>query len=746
MDSTGNSSAKEDSRSGLKSKAKEYSAQKKKLELVNLALTPALLVFILLTPLTHLFKAWSSEIVANPYGVLAFYFLFLSLFHFLIDFPLSYYSGFILEHRYGLSNHSLASWMGDMAKRALLSFGFSLLLILALYGLIWHWPHQWWIWAWAGYAFVSFVMGKIFPVLIVPLFYKYSPVADEGLKDRIFALAKKYGMPLKNIYSLNLSRTTKKANAAFMGMGKTKRVVLSDTLIENFTGDEIEVVVAHELGHFKHRDIWKILSFGLIVSLAGFYLLFRTLTPLAYRLGLEGPGDIAALPLIFLIFVLFFLALAPLQNGFSRWMERLADLFALEAYPNREAFISCMEKLGTVNLADPDPHPLYEWFFYDHPSIPKRVAMARQWKKAVLLIVVSFLALSPAQAAESDTSEEVVEKRAKTELLSYFLKDPKQAAIPMTVLSIQSTNEGASYFQKQQYDLARKSFEEAIRQDAKNAIAYELLGDIDYMEQKLGAAKSNWEIAYSLQPRESLTQKIEKVRKEAPVEKKLSTYREQHFIIKYHNENVKMEGFELRELLLKTYNTISKDFAYYFNHQVIVLLYDEAEFRKISNAPHWAAGLYDGKVRMPVSTKGFKKMELEALTTHEVTHAFVGAMSLNQAPAWINEGLAEYEENKVKKNDLAIFKAALRIKSLIPVAQMMSEASSAGIRDTNTVHLFYQQSFQIVSYMIDRYRMFRVKELLQEFGKGKNSDEALRAVLHISPERLEKEWLATLSK
>lgn len=735
----------------LKSKAKEYSTKKRQIMLFDLALTPVLLLAVLFSPLSFIFKSWSLSLFENKYAVAAAYFSFLSLFTFLVDLPLSFYSGYILEHRYGLSNQGFAGWSGDLAKRTVLSFGLSLLLILALYGLIWNFPDTWWLWAWAGYAFLSFVLGKIFPVLIVPIFYKYGPVADENLKERIFALAKKYGMPLKNIYSLNLSRTTKKANAAFMGMGKTKRVVLSDTLIENFNRDEIEVVVAHELGHFKHGDIWKLLGFGLVVSWAGFCVLFRVLEPLTLRLGFEGPGDIAALPLIFLVFVLFYFVLLPIQNGFSRWVERLADLFALEAFPNREAFISCMEKLGKVNLADPDPHPVYEWFFYDHPSIPKRVRMARQWRKAVVLIAVSLFSLSSLAQVQAgtenkaDLAENSLERRGKVELLSYFLKEPKDAVLPKTTLSIQAYNQGAVHFQKQEYDLARKSLQEAIGHDDKNALAYELLGEIDYLQQKLTDAKANWEIAYSLDPRPTLAKKIEKIRKEATVEKKLSTYREQHFIIKYHNENVKMEGFELRELLRKTYGAISKDFAYYFNHQVVVLLYDEDEFRKIADAPHWAGGLYDGKVRMPISKKGFRELDLAALTTHEVTHAFVGAMSSNMAPAWINEGLAEYEENKVRKADLSTFRQTVKTNTLIPFLQLMSEASSASIQNQKSVHLFYQQSFQLVSYMIERYRMYRIKQLLQEFGKGKNSDEALREVLHISPERLEKEWKATLT-
>ena len=147
---------------------------------------------------------------------------------------------------------------------------------------------------------------------------------------------------------------------------------------------------------------------------------------------------------------------------------------------------------------------------------------------------------------------------------------------------------------------------------------------------------------------------------------------------------------------------------------------------------------------MPLSSRGFKEQDLTALTAHEVTHAFVADMSGNLAPAWINEGLAEYEEAKVRKTPDTIFKAALKSNQLFNADELMGQASSASITDSSRVNLFYQQSLNLVTYMVGRYGMFRVKQVLAEFGKGKNSDEALRDVLHISSDRLEQEWRATL--
>jgi STE24 endopeptidase len=366
----------------LQGRAKSYQRKKQILTLFHLLFTPLLLWMVAATPLSSSFREWAAQLSAQSYGIVAGYFLFFSLFMLAIDLPFAFYSGYLLEHRYELSNHTLRSWAADFFKRAVLSFALSLALVMALYALIWHFPASWWLWAWAGYAAVSYILGKLFPVFIVPLFYRYGPVADESLKERVRALAGRYGMPVKNIFSLNLSRTTKKANAAFMGLGRSKRVVLSDTLLDQFSAGEIEMVLAHEIGHFKHRDIWKQLGFGLIASFFGFWFAFLAADGLSNAFGFSGVQDVAALPLIFLVFYAFSLVLMPLQNGFSRRMERAADRFALESCPEAEAFISCMEKLAAVNLADPAPHPAYEWFFYDHPSIGKRVEAARKWSRA----------------------------------------------------------------------------------------------------------------------------------------------------------------------------------------------------------------------------------------------------------------------------------------------------------------------------------------------------------------------------
>lgn len=361
-------------------RAKEYQRIKKTLSLVHLFLTPLLLAIWIFTPLSISTQEVVGTLAAGQWVQVAFFFALFSVFFFVADFPFAFYSGFIIEHRFQISNLSLKGWCLETVKRSALSFLFALLLIEGLCLLIRLRGNDWWLWAWAAYAGVSFMIGKLFPVFIVPLFYKYQPLAEGELKTRILALLSRFGLPAAHLFSINLSKTTKKANAAFMGLGKTKRVVLSDTLIENFTPAEVEQVVAHELGHFKHRDIWKQLGLGLVISLVCFYLGFQGLQKMIPLLGLESASDVAGLPLLMLIFLLVSYGSLPITNGFSRICEYAADRFALEACRDKEVFQSMMAKLGRLNLADPDPSPIYEFVFYSHPSIKKRIAAVQGWK------------------------------------------------------------------------------------------------------------------------------------------------------------------------------------------------------------------------------------------------------------------------------------------------------------------------------------------------------------------------------
>jgi STE24 endopeptidase len=363
-----------------KENAKAYQRIRHWLHLVSLLLTLFILASVLVFGLSNQFYAWASSLGGGSYVTLALYFLFFSIYTMALGFPLSVYSGYRLEHRFSLSNQTLSAWFQDYAKRQLLSFLVAAILVLALYALIWNAGSVWWVWAWLGYAGFGLVLGKLFPVLIIPLFYKYSPIADAQLKRKIEALAAKHRLSIENVYSLNLSRTTKKANAVFTGLGKTKRVILSDTLLNSFTHDEIEAVLAHELGHYQHKDIWKQFGLGTVFTFAGFGLIAAYYGPLAAALNFSGIADMRAFPLLCLMSFVFGLVAGPLSNMFSRRAERQADQFALRVMGVREPFVTCMEKLAELNLADPNPHPLIEFLLYDHPAVGRRIQMAREYQ------------------------------------------------------------------------------------------------------------------------------------------------------------------------------------------------------------------------------------------------------------------------------------------------------------------------------------------------------------------------------
>jgi STE24 endopeptidase len=251
-----------------------------------------------------------------------------------------------------------------------------LALLLGLYALLWFSGPWWWLWAALGWLGVSLVLGQLLPVVILPLFYKVTRLDDAALLDRLRRLTQGTGLNVEGIYRLHLSAETKKANAALAGLGRTRRVLLGDTLLDEFTPEEIEVVFAHEVGHHVHRHLPKLIAWNVLLAVGGLWLLDRVLRPSAEALGYAAFDDPGALPLLILMVSLFGLALAPLQNAISRFFERQCDRYALERTGLGEAYRSAFIKLARMNKVDPDPHPVVVWLFDGHPPIRQRLAMA----------------------------------------------------------------------------------------------------------------------------------------------------------------------------------------------------------------------------------------------------------------------------------------------------------------------------------------------------------------------------------
>jgi STE24 endopeptidase len=296
----------------------------------------------------------------------------------IIFFPVNYYTEFYLEHKYNLSNQTFLKWIWENTKTLLVSGAISIPVLLIFFYSLNKFNLLWWL-PFAIILFViSVILARIVPVFILPIFYKIVPVENVDLINRIRALAGGAGIKVENVYKFNLSKNTKKANAAFTGIGKSKRILLGDTLLESYSADEIETVIAHELGHYKRKHIIKNILIG---TASSFLTLF--LIAYLYNLSLSWFGfttvvQIAAIPLLSLWAMIISLILNPLSNMLSRKFEYEADEYAIHSTNKKEAFIATLEKLTDQNLGDREPHPLVEWFFYSHPSIKNRVAALKR--------------------------------------------------------------------------------------------------------------------------------------------------------------------------------------------------------------------------------------------------------------------------------------------------------------------------------------------------------------------------------
>src|SRR5437660_2943803 len=248
----------------------------------------------------------------------------------LLTLPLDFWSEFVVEHRYQLSNQTFRGWLWRRIKGYLVGAPLGLALVLGLYTLIWYAGARWWLWAAAGWLVATLVLGQLLPVLILPLFYKVTRIEDSSLLERLRRLAEGTGLNVEGIYRLHLSAETRKANAALAGLGKTRRVLLGDTLLDQFTPEEIEVIFAHEVGHHVHRHLPKLIVLSVALAVGGLWLVDRALHAAAEPLGYQGFADPGALPLLLLVLTLFGLVLSPMQYALSRFFDRQCDRYALE--------------------------------------------------------------------------------------------------------------------------------------------------------------------------------------------------------------------------------------------------------------------------------------------------------------------------------------------------------------------------------------------------------------------------------
>ncbi|HVN19950.1 MAG TPA: M48 family metallopeptidase [Dongiaceae bacterium] len=299
----------------------------------------------------------------------------------LLGLGLEYY-GFRLERGFKLSNQKFGSWLWDETKGFLVSLVLGTIVIELLYFTIRQWPQNWWILAWVLFMGLFILLAQLAPVLLFPIFYKFEPLQDEELKRRLIMLGQRAGTQVRGVYRWRLSEKSKKANAALTGLGNTRRIILADTLLDNYTPDEIEAVLAHELGHHVHRHILKSILVQAAITFVGFWAANWTLHYAVDHHMFEELSDFANLPLLGLVSVALSFLLMPVLNAFSRFNERQADRYAFESIASVDPFVSSMNKLADQNLAERTPSRWVEWFFHSHPSISRRLAAAEAWRAA----------------------------------------------------------------------------------------------------------------------------------------------------------------------------------------------------------------------------------------------------------------------------------------------------------------------------------------------------------------------------
>jgi STE24 endopeptidase len=299
----------------------------------------------------------------------------------ILSLPLAFYRGVTLERRYGLSTQSTTKWFVDYIKSGAVALVFAIGAAAIVLSLVRWNGDTWWIAAAAVFTVILVLLAQLAPVVLLPLFYEITPITRDALRARLLALADKAGARVIGVFEWRLSDRTKKANAVLAGIGRTRRILLSDTLLAEHSDDEIEVILAHELAHHVYRDIWSAIVVEAMLIGVGCYVADIALTRFGAAFGLAGKADVAGLPLLVLAGGIVSLVAMPIVNAFSRAHERRADRYALEITRNAPAFINAMRRLAAQNLAEEEPSRFVQVLFHTHPPIAARIEVAREYEK-----------------------------------------------------------------------------------------------------------------------------------------------------------------------------------------------------------------------------------------------------------------------------------------------------------------------------------------------------------------------------
>jgi STE24 endopeptidase len=355
---------------------KKYESIKHAVSITAFVLDALLLIYLLTSGWSLRIRSFAESISQSDWMIVLIYGVVIGGLFKLIDLPLSFYSGYVLEHQFKLSRQTFLDWSKDQFKAVLIGAPLMIAAIEVIYQLLRAHPTYWWIYAGAAFITFTVVMANLAPVLLLPLFFKFKPIESQDLQKRVERLARRTGAAVCGIFEWSLGEKTRKANAAVVGWGNTRRIIVSDTLLQNFSGEEIEVIMAHELCHHVKHHVWQGIALQSVLTFLAFYTAHRVVGPLSEPFGFRGVSDVANFPLLALVITTLSLLVLPAVNYFSRRLETEADLYALDVTGDALAFVSSMEKLAELNLANKTPNKIVEFIFYSHPSVETRIKLA----------------------------------------------------------------------------------------------------------------------------------------------------------------------------------------------------------------------------------------------------------------------------------------------------------------------------------------------------------------------------------
>lgn len=361
--------------------ARRYNRIRRWLGIADFGTGFVFLVVLLVTGWSGSLRDYAYRLGLQNYSLSLFiYLLLLLMISKLLGLSLDFY-GFRLERRYKLSTQRFRGWIWDEVKGFLLGLVLATIVVELLYFTIRQWPQDWWLLAWGMFMILFIVLAQLAPVVLFPIFYKFEPLENEELRRRLVVLSERAGTRVRGVYRWKLSEKTKKANAALTGLGVTRRIILADTLLDNYSPEEIEAVLAHELGHHVHRHILKSIFVQAGITLFGFWAANWALHYAVDHQLFEFVqiSDFANLPLLALVATVLSFLLMPALNAYSRYNERQADRYAFESIASIEPFVTSMNKLAEQNLVERTPSKWVEWFFHSHPSISRRLEAAEDW-------------------------------------------------------------------------------------------------------------------------------------------------------------------------------------------------------------------------------------------------------------------------------------------------------------------------------------------------------------------------------